>query len=167
MKYLSLALLLTFSIAAKAQNLDWYQLEGCYESVAIDGQPVQIGADYQKSLTEIKTGVSSVFENLDGSEVNHALLILFTGASGPWYSYHSFVAFPEHGDLSSTSNKLSYQVDEDFLLNERGFRKKVDHYLSLELQVNGEYLEGSAAYESHIRNMSGERTFKLKKVSCL
>ncbi len=166
MKLFTFALALLFSLNSYGAQMNWSDLEGCYESVLIDGKPVEMGPDLQKSLTEIKSGESSVFENLDHSPLNHILLILFTGASGPWYSYHSFVAFPQHGDLSTTRDQLNYTVDADFFLNDRGFRKKVDHYLSIELEQDGEYLTGSASFESHIRNMSGERTFKLKRTTC-
>lgn len=162
MKSLCLSFALLLALISTAEALDLIQIEGCYQTISIDGKAVQMGADYQKSLTEIKGGVSSVFKNLDGSPLKHTLLVLFTGASGPWYSYHSFVAFPEHGELTQETDRLSYEINQDFYLD----HKKVDHYLSLELEQSGKYLTGRAHFESHIRNMSGERTFTLEPTEC-
>ena len=125
-----------------------------------------MGSEYERSLTEVTNGISSVFENLDGFPLKHILFVLFTGASGPWYDYHSFVIFPEHGTLESTQDRLSYKLDEDFLINDYGRRTKVDHYLNVEIERNGGYLIGTAQYESNIRQMSGERSFTLERAPC-
>lgn len=164
-----LTLLLTSFITLPpihASELNWNQLLGCYETVLLDGQTVQMGPDYERSLTMIESGTSSVFETLGGEPLKHVLITLFTGASGPWYGYHSFVVFPEMGTLNQSDSSLSYLVDEDVHYIDLGRATKVDHYLNVNLELVGELIKGSAHFESELRQLSGERTFTLKAAPC-
>lgn len=167
MKKLSLLLLtLVLSFHAQADTLGWNSLLGCYETVELDGEPVAMGSDFERSLTKIETGISSVFEDLDYNPLQHVLIVLFTGAHGPWYGYHSFVALPQLGEIIRSESALNYSVDEDLYFVNWGRRTKVDHNLQIDLEVIGDKLVGHAKFQSLQRSMDGERTFTLKKVAC-
>lgn len=168
-----LRLILTLLLASlitlpttQANELNWNQLLGCYETVLLDGQAVQMGPEYERSLTMIESGTSSVFETLKGEALKHILITLFTGANGPWYGYHSFVVFPEMGTLNMSDRSLSYLIDEDVNYIDWGRATKVDHYLNVNIELVGELIKGSAHFESELRQLSGERTFTLKAAPC-
>ena len=162
-------LLFILSLTLSATTLhafSWQDIVGCYRSELIDGSPVPMGLDYERSLTKVEYGTSTVFESLEKVPLKHLLLVLFTGAEEPWYNYHSFVLFPDLGNFQTVTDRLSYQIDQDVYLMNWNQRTKVDHYLKVELEQDGEQIIGEALYESQIRRLSGQRTFTLKKVAC-
>jgi hypothetical protein len=160
---LVIALLLSLNIAYASPLTEYV---GCYETIEIDGDSVPMGNDWERSLTRIEYGESSVFSHLNGKPLNHLLLVLFTGAQGPWTTYHSFVTFPELGSTHANTDQTIYYVDEDVMFESNYRNNKVDHKVMLEINEAGDVLRGHVRYESRARMIESYREFVLEKTFC-
>lgn len=148
-------------------SLPLYSDTSCYQTLLINNQKVESGPISWRNLSTIERKLSSSFYDLESRKpLNTFLLVLFTGFEKPWYGYHSFVAFTDVGVWKRSTQSTSYFIDQDVLLEENYRLKKVDHRLQLDYEESEGFLTGKVSYQSIHRQMSGEKTFKLKKVSC-
>lgn len=155
--------LLSFGPSAQAIE----DLEGCYETILIDGKTPDYSSDWERNFSRIEIGLSSTFLTLNRGPLTHFLLVLFTGAQGNWTNYHPFVAFTNLGSWQRDSAGLTYQNDHEILMWEWGLTERVDHQVEITLNTheNG-MIEGEASFFSQSRGMSGRRSFLLKESFC-
>lgn len=166
MRHFSFFLILVFSFSNAYAN-DLSQFEGCYDTLLIDNQTPAKGPDLSRSFTEITLNESTVFRDIEKKKPLDVLVMtFFTGYSEPWYGYHSFILFKDLGHWDITKNKVSYDVDQDVYMENWGRLKKTDHFLNLDLEINQDILEGKIHFSSSIRQLSYERSFRLRKIKC-
>lgn len=163
-----LLIIMMFFFALELQARDLFDVMGCYETLSINDHPVEMGPSYEDSLTIFEYRESSVFFHLETrGPLKSFQFVLFTGSSGNWYSYHSFIGFSDFGITRVSENKMQYEVEENILMKNSGWRlEKVDHSMAINFVDYDEYLMGHATFESTERQMSGEKRFKLKPVPC-
>lgn len=167
-KILSIFLVLLMSNELLADSsLNFSQLEGCYQTLLIDGHPIHAGPDRSRSLTRIESHTSSLYFDKDKNPLQVLMVVFYLGYENNFYRYHSFILFPEVGDTTSSNDELYYSFRGEIMMRNWQVYQTVDHNIFFHgLKKEDHLLVGEVTFFSKIREMSGERQFKLKKVPC-
>lgn len=167
-KFFYVLIAVTLAFSAQANTSDFDSFIGCYETRKIDGKFPSFGDDYASTLSSIEKGESPFFRSLERERLDHVIINLYLGSSGPWNTYHPFVLFPKLGTSSLKDGILLYQMSDDLLFYDNFNPSRVDHHIDLEIKrLDNDHLKGRVSFRSNSRELQGERTFELRPVGCL
>lgn len=155
----------TISIASAQTEF----LDGCYETVEINGERVEAGPDARTSQSSIFSVESEAYFDLESRKpLNTKVISIFKKFNGTWYTISNALIFENLGHLEVEKNSLKYSFENDVLYLDNHYALiKVDFRIFIKLVKENDLVKGSIRYSSYRRGQDVDMDIVLKKAPCI
>ncbi len=144
-------------------------LDGCYETVEINGERVEPGPDARASQSSIYSVESEAYFDLESRRpLTTKVISIFKKFNGTWYTISNALMFEGLGELEVGSNYLKYSFENDVLYRNSSYALvKTDFQIFIKLIKENDLIKGSIRYASYQRGQDLDMNIVLKKAACL
>jgi hypothetical protein len=144
-------------------------LDGCYETVEINGERIEPGPDARISQSSIFSVESEAYYALESREpLNTKVISVFKKFNGTWYTISNALMFEDLGELEVDGDSLKYSFENDVLYRNSYYAlEKVDFKIFIKLFKENDLVKGSIRYASYRRGQDVDMNIVLKKAPCI
>ena len=164
-----LFLLLLLLSAVSLSHAQTEFLDGCYETVEINGERVEPGPDARTSQSSIFSVESEAYYDLESRRpLTTKVISIFKKFNGTWYTISNALMFEGLGEMEVDENSLKYTFENDVLYRNSNYSLvKTDFQIFIKLFKENDLVKGSIRYASYRRGQDLDMNIVLKKAACL
>lgn len=144
-------------------------LDGCYETVEINGERIEAGPDARTSQSSIYSVESEAYFDLESRKpLNTKVISVFKKFNGTWYTISNALIFENLGKIEIDGDSLKYSFENDVLyLNSYYALVKVDFRIFIKLMKENDLVKGSIRYASYRLGQDVDMDIVLKRAPCI
>lgn len=123
-------------------------IDGCYKTVAFNGEPVTQGPDEEKSLSRIYSKTSPYYFDSSYKNINTKIISVFKGYNEGWYSSINPLVFEDMGITEESDNSWAYYFAGDVFYTDTPYVfQKTDFQTNIEFKWTAEGLLAGEIYQ--------------------